>query len=230
MNVFSKITPLLLVVLSAFLFSCQRDVSENVNQDSIHAQYRIVYDADDDKTYARAEFRFGGIGGTLLELTDPATITFEGDVLDWRALFAYYERDYAGVQDSGVFLYEDLDGNTFENSVKLGSAIAFSDSLTSISQASAFELSWDGAPIELGESVIVTLNGINEADAKIFTTSTPGATSIILEQDKLAEIGLGTGTIFIERRFDQLIQSGTSEGGLVWSRYKGKKKSIEITE
>ena len=102
-NIKYKLRLPLLLAFVLILSACAREESVNVNQDSIFVEYRLVYDGNQDKTFARATFRFGGATGTLLELSDPATITFDGEVLTWNPLLAYYEKEYAGVVNGGLF-------------------------------------------------------------------------------------------------------------------------------
>jgi hypothetical protein len=219
-----------LLALGLTLVACQRDESVNINQDSIWAEYRLVYDASEDKTYARTTFRFGGASGTLLELSDGAEVTFDGDPLSYRAVLAYYQREYAGYVNGGEFSYLDLDDNRFVNPVTTSPAIALPARLDTIPKGSAYTLAWEGDPIAAGESVIVTLNGQIEADAKLFTTEDIGATEIILDQDKLDEVGSGTVRITIERFKAQLLQEGTSEQGAVWSRYLSGVQEIQVVD
>ncbi|MEM7660430.1 MAG: hypothetical protein AAF399_30280 [Bacteroidota bacterium] len=218
------------LVLALIVFSCARDVSENVNQDSIFTEYRLVNDADQDKTFARATFRFGGATGTILDLTDPAVVTLDGDLLTYKPLFGYFEKDFAGELAGGTFSYTDLDNSTFENAVSLSSAISLPTALDSISQGEAFSLEWLGDPVGEDESVIVTINGINEGDAQIFTTTDQGANAIVLAQNKLTELGIGEARVFIERWTNQELGQATGEGGAVWSRYITGPMLVQITE
>lgn len=168
--------------------------------------------------------------GTNLELSDPSSVRFNNDDLLWKPLFAYYEEDYVGLRTSGTFSFTDLDDNTFTNSVVVNNTIAFADTLTQIQKGAAYELFWDGAVLEQGETVTVTINGINERDIQVFTISQPGAQSIILERNKIDNLGIGVATIFMERVDLQSLQDGSSAGGAVWSRYIAEKKSIQISE
>ncbi|MEL6696935.1 MAG: hypothetical protein AAFP89_11865 [Bacteroidota bacterium] len=229
MNIFKRIL-LLILPLSLIFISCEREPSVNVDQDTVYGEYRLVYDANEDKTYARATFRFGSATGTILELSEPAEITYDGDQMPWKPILAYYEQDFAGKVASGTFSYTDLEQNTFENAVSLASEIGLSASLTEISQGAAFTLIWEGSPIVAGEIITVTINGINEGDAQIFIEADPGATSIVLPKDKLEELGIGTARVFIERRANAQVQQGTSRGGAIWSRYNVGPIDVEIVE
>ncbi|MEO1417746.1 MAG: hypothetical protein AAFW00_20855 [Bacteroidota bacterium] len=229
MKVF-KHSLLLMLPLTLIFFSCEREPSVNVDQDTVYGEYRLVYEANEDKTYARATFRFGSATGTILELSEPAEITYDGDAMPWKPILAYYEQDFAGQIASGTFSYTDLDQNTFENNVSLASEIGLPASLAEISQGSAFTLVWEGGPILGGEIITVTINGINEGDAQIFIEADPGATSIVLPKDKLGELGIGTARVFIERRANAEVQQGTSRGGAIWSRYNVGPINVEIVE
>ncbi|GAB4414102.1 MAG: hypothetical protein OHK0039_21650 [Bacteroidia bacterium] len=213
-----------------WLTACQREDSINVNQDTIYGEYRLVYEAEANKTYARASFKFGAATGTVLELTAPARVDFESESLTWQPVFAYYERVYAGVVADGAFTYADLDSMTFVNQVRMSRPIALPADLDSLSQGAAYSLAWVGDPVGADETVTVTINGINERDAQIFSTKDLGATAIVLDKDKLGRLGRGQGKVFIERWTDQELVQGTSKGGAVWSRYLATPQAMQIVE
>lgn len=207
--------------------SCNREDSDNVNQDKIYAQYRIVYEADKGKTFARATFRFSNGTGTLLELNPPAEVKSDNVTMPWKPALAYYESEYAGIKNSAAFSYSDHDNNTFNNTVNLTSAIAF-PAIDTIDQSMAYSLTWVGDDIQAGESVIVTIDGANENDTQIFTLASVGSTQIILDQNKLGDLGVGTATIYMERWENYTINQATSAGGAVWSRYVATPQTIHI--
>ena len=218
------------LLLPLLFSSCARQESVNVNQDTIYGEYRLVYEAASDKTFARATFRFGGATGTMLELSAPAEVMADSVTLGWKPLLAYYEASSASTDSVATFLYTDLDNNTFENKVLLARSIDFPAALDTVSQAAAYTLEWVGAPLATNESVIVTINGTGEGDARVFVQNTPASTSIILDKDKLAAVAKGEATIAMERYTVQPLQEGTSEGGAVWSRWIAEPVKILITE
>ena len=220
----------LLFTILFLVSSCARDVSVNVNQDSIFTEYRLVYEAESDKTYARATFRFGGETGTILELSDPAEVSADSTPLGWKPVLGWYETESAGIDSASSFLYTDLDNNSFENDILMAAEIDFPADLDSISKSAAYTLEWDGVELATNESVIVTINGINEGDVKVFIQNAAAATDIVLDKDKLEGIGTGEATIFMERFTVQNLLQGTTEGGAVWSRYITAPVSIQITD
>ena len=209
---------LLAATLLMILVSCAKEKSENVNQDSIYTIYELFYNADTDKTIARAIFRFGGPTGTLLELNAPASSTFNGDALSWAPVSGFHKKEYAGFTSSGTFVYTDLDANTFTNSTATIDTIAF-PAVDTISAGSAFTFTWTGNPLIAGETVTLTINGPTAGNVEIFSVSTVGATEIVLSKDRLDNLGIGDGTMSLTRVFNRAtVDEGTSTGGrmAVW--------------
>ncbi|MEM7038725.1 MAG: hypothetical protein AAF570_17190 [Bacteroidota bacterium] len=220
MKKLQNIIPLLAFVAAMLLSTgCNREDSDSVDQDKIHVTYELFYNQNEDKTYARATFQFSNALGTKLELVNNAEVSFEGDVLAFKQGLAYYEKEYAGFVNTGTFTYMDLDGNTFQNTVTINE-IAYPAGLDSLARDAAYELIWQGDALAADEDVIVTINGVLEGDVQSFSTNADGATSIILDRDKLEQLGEGEGTVWMDRRNMPEIQQGTSAGGILLGRYR----------
>lgn len=217
--------PALLIGIGLFT-ACERENSSDVNQDRVYAEYRIVYDSETDISYARATFRFGSATGTLLELESPAHVEFNSVNLPWQNALAYYEKEYVGPLNSGMFKYSDLDGNVYDNSCTLTSSIQAPASLDTIYQSGAYALVWDGPALDVGEIVYVTIT--DGSISRTWSESSATETQIILDQSKLQDLDIGSATLYIERWEGQPLSEGTDAGGAVWSRYKGIDKTITI--
>lgn len=211
---------------AAVIFTaCNREDSSNVNQDTIWAWYRIEYDANSDITYARATFRFSNFSGTKLELAENASITFNGEPLVWQNAIAYYEKEYAGLVQSGTFVYTDNDGSVFSNSVLMPGEIGFPADLDSLSIGSAFNLNWTGDALQDGERVDLTLSGDNTTGIlQFFTTTGEGETGIVLGANQLGNLGTGITTMFMDKVYTEADMQTTSAGGLLEARYKAVNK------
>ncbi|MCB0569117.1 MAG: hypothetical protein KDC66_05115 [Phaeodactylibacter sp.] len=214
-----KLRFLAALALGLSLFSCNRELSSSVNQDRIFTVYELFYNANEDKTYARATFHFSNELGTKLELADPSKVTFDGDPLTFNAVFAYYEREYAGFVQSGSFEWVDTEGNPFSNTIEIHD-IGYGAGIDTIGRSSSYELAWSGAALAANEIVTVTINGENEQDAQVFATSNIGANSIILAKDKLEKIGHGPGTVYMDRSYIPTIADAPSAGGRLTGRYR----------
>lgn len=210
---------------SAALMSCESESSSDVAQDRIFTGYELFYNQNTDKTYARAQFRFGNVTGTTLELGDGSTVAFDGQALGWKPLLAYYELELAGYVDAGTFAFTDTEGTAYQNTIQINE-IDYPNNLATIDRGSAFELTWNGDALAADENVVVTANGENEGDARVFTTDTDGATSIILGLDLLSQIGAGSGTLWMDRTFEPAIQDAPSAGGYTRGRYRPTNASV----
>lgn len=218
----------LLVILSLLtisLFSCNREESNTVEQDKIFTEYELFYNANEDKTYARATFKFSNVFGTKLELSQPSEVTFNGDILTFNTLFAYYEKEYAGLVETGTFAWTDNNGELYKNQIEIH-PLDYVEAIDSIDRGSSYELAWSGEVLQQLELLTVTINGENTTDAQIFTTNDVGSQSIILSQNKLSRIDAGTGTVFMDRSYLPLIQESTGAGGVLLGRYRPKNQTI----
>ena len=214
---------LLLIVLMTT--ACQTENSADVNQGRIFTQYELFYNANEDITYARAWFRFGNATGTQLELTSPSQVEFEGDKLSFIKLLGYYEKKTAGYKKSGTFKWEDTEGKSFENMVTINE-IAYGVLPDSVSRTAAFSIPWTGTPLGDTELVGAWINGEKEGDAQAGITIEKGATTLIIPADKMAKIGAGTGTIYMDRRYSPELSQITSAGGTGTGVYRPKNKTV----
>ncbi|MDG1260306.1 MAG: hypothetical protein P8O05_00995 [Flavobacteriales bacterium] len=223
-------TSLLMASFFALLLaSCAREDSENVNQDRIWAHYELLYDANEDITYARATFRFGSVTGTKLKLTDPAEVRFNGNVLPFKSGLAYYEEDLAGYVSSGSFEYVDLNDNLYINDADM-TTIDFPAELGPFSQTSSYQIDWEGATTESDEIVTVYLNHEDTNDDKLFTEFATNSGNILLPANDLSEFALGNVKCTIERIATPALQNGTDVGGLITARYRGLQRTVEVIE
>lgn len=225
MRHFAFLSLVLLAITS--LTSCIREESSAVNQDRIFTEYELFYNANEDKTYARATFKFSNAAGTNLDLSDPSKVLFNDQELTFNPLLAYYEKEFPGFVPNGTFKWTDLDGNDFVNTIEIHS-IGYAPGIDTIARDAAFELNWSGNPLAQKELVTVTINGENELDAQIFTTNDVGAQSIILAKDKLSRLGAGPGKVFLDRSYLPELSEKTSAGGIILGRYRPANLSVQI--
>ena len=209
----------LIAGLLVVFFGCVKEDSENVNQDSIYTIYELFYNAAEDVTTARAVFRFGGPGGTLLDLTEPAATTFNGDELVYKPISGFHEKEYAGLTTSGTFAYTDLDNNSFTNATATIDAIDYPAVFDTIDATNAYTFAWTGNPVAANETVTLTINGSQQNNIENFPIVAEGANELILEADKLQNLGEGDATCLLTRVHNRAdVDEGTSKGGrmAVW--------------
>ncbi|MCO5267965.1 MAG: hypothetical protein M9897_03610 [Brumimicrobium sp.] len=220
-----KLIIALFALTTILMFSCKKETADNVNQDKIWTEYYLEYNNATGITSARAVFKFSNATGTLLELTDSASIKFNGDALTYNAILGYYEKQYPSYVQSGSFTYKDLDHNTFINNISMcdTSNIPVIDTIT---KANPYTFTWTGSALGNNERINVWINSNIEGDARLFTTANVGATNIIFPANQISQLGVGPyGTIVMERVWQPATQQTTSAGGIMSSKYIPKKRT-----
>lgn len=204
--------------------SCESEKSSDVNQDRIYTRYSMIYEAGQDKTYAKARFRFGSSSGTLLELTAPSIITLNDVELEFMPLLAYYQKSFTGNIPEGTFYWKTTDGLELINTISLNE-IDFPADLTEISSDISYELSWVGKVLEVNEYVSLSLNGDLEDDQSTITVSGIGTTSIIISKTNLQKLPKNQEANFaLEFGETPPLTNATSAGGKIFGKYRISKK------
>jgi hypothetical protein len=225
----SLLLVLSLASVAPILTSCETESSDAVSQDRIYTDYSLVYDRAEDKTYARAAFKFGSTTGTALQLAAPSTVTVDGDAMTFVPLLNYYEKQYAGQRAQATFTFQDKDGKSYVNTVSDLAPAEFPASLTSLSKTSAYTLTWDGLPLRDLEVLDVILDGPGQSDPiQYFQTTAAGGTNIILEANKISQVLSGNAQIFLNRTRIVPLQQPTSAGGTRISRYQARSRTVTV--
>jgi hypothetical protein len=220
---------LLFPAFALLLAACQSENSDDVNQDKIWAEYELFYNSNTDITYAKATFKFSNALGTNLQLTAPSTVTFNGQTLVYKSVLAYYEKEFAGLVTSGTFVWTDLNGNTFTNSIDTVRTIAFEPGFTSVTRGSSNNFSWEGPALISGEAAILSITNVGVLNTQIFTQTGAGSTSMVLEANKLNNLSPGNqATAILDRTHSQTPAQITSAGGNLKTTYRALNKTIMV--
>ena len=218
------------------LAACEAVVepSEYVNQSRIHTAYELEYDADQDVTTARATFRFGGEGGTLLQLSGDSRVTVDGATMTLvREPFtqkAYYERAIDGRLASATFRFEDTEGREYENTAAIRAA-DFPAGLGPIDNDASHTFEWSGTTLTTGEHVDVTLHRLLGAPALgLFRQSSVGMRSVVLDRAQLQHVAPGSVTMSMEREATREPAERPAVGGSLTVRYKARPVAVEVLD
>lgn len=216
--------------LSVILFftSCQREESVNIDQSRIYTAYSYTYDAEQSQSIMNASFRIDNSGGNRIELSFPARVSFDDENMSFRKAFGDYQLKRSGNLINGMFSYTDVDGKVLENSISALRPIALPFGLNSISRNGNFFLPWEGDALQAGETITVTINPDGEGSTRSFTTSSAGATHIILDENKLSQLEPGFAKVRITRERESGLQQSTLSGGRLELKYKSREVSVEI--
>ena len=217
----------ILLTISLMLTSCEFEDAADVNQDRIFTRYKLFYDANEDITYAKTTLFLGNEGGTQLQ-SDKATITFNGEALDWNNILAFYEAKLPGYVSSGEFEYKDLDDNIFKNKVTIIPIDFPDDQPKTLDRNKSYTIEWEGTALTEGElvSAVVIPNALQET--KPFLETNTGADEIILGASQFKDINPGPGVIALDRVHGMELEEAPSAGGKLEGHYRAKNYEITI--
>jgi len=219
---------LLALALPIILASCQKEDSSDVNQDKIYCVYELFYNQNSDKTVAIARFRFGTPTGTLLELTDPAGVTFNGDVLPYSLAYSGHAKEYAGQISSGTFVYTNTEGTVYTNSTPTMTTLGHPAGFTTITKSMANTYTWTGDPLGSTDRVNLFIGSWTWGEDAAFWAAGNGTTDIVMGVNQLANLAEGTSTVYVDRLNETAISQGTSEGGLIRTRYRPTNITVNV--
>lgn len=219
-----------LAVLSipVLLTSCEKEDSSDVNQDKIYTVYELFYNQNSDKTVAIARLRFGTPTGTLLEATNPAGVTFNGDNLPYNVAYSGHAKEYAGQITSGDFAYTNTEGIVYTNSVPSMDIIGYEAGFDTITKSQANTFTWTGNALDVNERTNLFVGSWTWGQDAAFFAYTQGATNIIMGTNQLNNLAEGTSTCYLDRVNEIAITEGTSEGGVIRTRYRPTNVQVQV--
>lgn len=215
-----------MILVPIVLSSCKLETSDSVKQDKIWSAYSIEYNKNTDNTSVSASFKFSYDLGTNLQLTSPATITFNDKEMSFSSFLGMgsYSNSYSGYMNNGTFKYTDLDGKEFVNSVSNLNPIKI-PKIRKIKKSSDLVIVWEGTALMKGEDVSVSIRSDKDTIQTSITASvnSVGAKSIMIPAAELEKLVTGNeGTISMERKYQSEKIDGTSVGGKIECTYIAK--------
>jgi hypothetical protein len=221
------LSTLAIAFLALVFASCEKQPSDAVDQDRIRTDYELFYDKNTDKTTAIAAFKFGqSITGTQLELSNPAEVRFNNDVLTFNRILGRYEKEYTGFISTGTFTYKDTKGKVLTNTVPAIKPIDFpaSPSVLSISKAQGINITWEGTPLAQNDGVGLLVAALP------FTETTVNATFVRITSAQIQPAATGAHIAYMDRWTLSQLQQQTSNGGSITSKYRARNKNVEVTQ
>ncbi len=219
---------IIIVFMFSLFESCKKADSKDVNQDKIYAEYELFYDKNAGKTYASAIFKFDNALGTQLALTAPSEIKFNGDLIPYDPVFAYYRKEYSGQVNSGTFYFKDTNGKLFSNTVTLAKQLT-NPVADTIKRTSAYSYAWIGDSLAANELIGLTLiNHVNPANFQPFFQYTVGSKDLVLSLKQLNQLPIGMCDSQLDRQIETAAPSATSAGAKIRGKYRALNTSVYI--
>lgn len=217
-----------LTMLLSTLISCQKEDSSDVNQDKIYTVYELFYNQNSDKTVAIVRLHFGSPTGTLLEATDPAGVTFNGDVLPYNVFYSGHAKEYAGKIQTGTFAYTNVDGDVFTNTPPAMDTVAFQPDFDTIIKSQANTFTWVGNPLTSTERVNLYIGTWTWGQDAAFFAYGQGATNIVMGTNQMTGLAEGNSTCYLDRVNEVAVSQGTPEGGVIRTRFRPLNKQAQV--
>jgi hypothetical protein len=206
--------PMVLAVLM-LLSACRKEESGNLDSDtSIYQDYKVVFDKPENRTRAFATFRKSNSWGMRLQLTDGASITFNGNsYTSYTELDNYFYRwSTTGLTDV-EFRLTRSDGAWFANRIARSDTNDIAvPSGVSFSRTNGGQVFWIGGPLVQGETLEAWLRQNNSNTSKITVTSV-GAQSVFLPSSVVAGLTQGTAELYFNRSRTVALNEGDNNAG-----------------
>lgn len=119
----NPLLPAVLFALTAFFNSCSSTEigeSKDVNQDKIYMRYYIEHEEGDEKVRINCTFRFAGMDGTTLVLSEPSFVELDGERLKVDSGYgsgAFYRiyKPVTGFYGKHTIRFSDINGKKYDN-------------------------------------------------------------------------------------------------------------------
>jgi len=218
---------LLLLSFTIILSSCKKEDSADVNQDTIYTVYELFYNQNTDKTVAIARLHFGSSTGTLLEAKSPAGVTFNGDPLPYSVLYSGHAKEYAGKITSGTFIYTNTQLAVYSNSPPAMDTLGHPLGFDTIIKSQANVYAWQGNALGTTERANLFVGSWTWGQDALFFAGA-GQTDIVMGITQLANLALGTSTLYVDRVNEVGLAQATPEGGVIRTRYQPTNIQVEV--
>ncbi|MGH1337886.1 MAG: hypothetical protein ACRBFS_17325 [Aureispira sp.] len=223
---------LFVVVLILLLPSCRKATSSNeVQQNKIETVFTVIYNNFNKTTSATARFSVYNLANTgqFLELSNNATILFDGNPMIWNSESRKYEWNspVGNGLSSGTFSYTNNNGETYLNTVT-AYPITLPTDLDTIPKDSAYDLTWVGDVSQVNQLFVYateTADYTQEKSLGAYYRAVPynDAVSITIPQHDLAATTANSLYFWIENQDrTSLLQNASGEGMLMGVYIDGK--------
>lgn len=223
-------------LLLAFMFliilnSCQKaKPSDEINQGLIYTNYEMSYDATEDMTTVKANFRNTTAVGRQLKLSSPSEIRFNGEVLSQKTIAitneTYYEKKYNGYISEGVFRWTNANSKVYTNEIVMYPATLPTE-LEAIPNNSDYEVIWDGHPLDHDESVQLKVDVVG-GPYNYFTQDEFLSNSLILTAEYLQSVAPGYAQLSLKRQYRPPLQEKTLSGGRITAVYTTAETGVDL--
>ena len=216
-------------ILTLLMVSCRKENSELVKQEEIWTDYRLIYKAESETTFARASFKHNSSIGENLKLSSKSEISLNNNSIEFDGSFFWYEKVMNEYVKTVDFLYTDLDDNQFKNTISILDSAEITASEDTLFKDSVQFIGWDGSALKASEFVLLVAYDTTGAKLNVVEQDTVGASGFYLVNSELNSLPTGLVDVHFER-WKSFDINGTKVGGLGFSQYISNPKRLKLVE
>ncbi|MEO9533022.1 MAG: hypothetical protein ABJG68_00110 [Crocinitomicaceae bacterium] len=168
------------------------------DQEKIYLELSFAYNKSLSKSTATATFRQDSKTGAELELTNPANILYDSNLLIFNTDNSNYKKELIGKIEA-AFVYTDLDNEVITNSVTLNDSIDFLALADSHAIGSNLIVPITAPNFLSEERLEVILRDLTSGHEIVLNSDSIPTTDMMIESSHLMEIGLGEMIITLRR-------------------------------
>ncbi|MBL0056035.1 MAG: hypothetical protein IPP31_07510 [Chitinophagaceae bacterium] len=224
--------------LSIILFTCpgcssnEIGESRDVNQDKIYFDYHIYYLEGDAEAEMSFTYRFAGINGTTLVLSEPSQVELDGQRLkvDSTSMGGAFYRTYVPVQKlhgPHEIIFTDINGKKIRNQFSI-SPFKLITIPTSVSIRDSLQIGYESMP--LGPDDHITINSENTDSSFSYWVSGPGNGPLVIPASELQRQKEGFISFDAKLVLELPLSQSTPEGGRIRIRYSLKPVKIKLVK
>lgn len=222
--------------LSMILISCsgcssnEIGQSRDVNQDKIYFDYNVYYLEGDAQAEMTFTFRFAGMNGTTLVLSDPSRVELDGQRLkaDSSSMGGAFYRMYLPVEKfhgQHEVVFTDINGKRISNRFNI-SPFKLVNIPSSASIRDSLPVAYESMPLASGDHI--TISSENTDSSFSYRVSGPGNEPLVIPASELQR-QKGGSISFDAKLYQELpLSSSTSEGGRIRISYTLKPVKIKL--
>ncbi|MEW5797866.1 MAG: hypothetical protein AB1728_02560 [Bacteroidota bacterium] len=218
-----KTVRILSIALFVF-YGCDNNTGEAITDGAVYTELNVRFDKTTNKTTGTAWFWQENKNGRWLIFDPDAALKFQDNAMVYRSGDHSYFKELDNLQTPAVFSFTDINKKTFTNSIEV-KQIDFrtTDDLDTIDTSQPLTLTWNGTPLENGESVTLRIDNVS------VTEDSTGKISVVFTAEKfssLSNLKNTTVSMVIERTKNSSLRDNLGGGGFIRAEYVSQAKSV----
>ena len=216
------------ILLLSFYFSCESAQKKSLQNDILKIDYYVRYMESDKQV--KAELSFSEVVDSTKKVIPKRMkeVLFQDNALDGKKVkdsYKYQLNKKIPFSDTFNFAFRDNTKEIVNQSILINSITDFSIKKNKVSKLGGTTLTLIGNPLQKEESIVILLSDTNNKTITFYSKDL----SFNILPEKISDLSLGSGTIYVVRKQLLAIYSDSHQLTGV-TEYYSEVKEIEIVE